>query len=138
MICAVRDDLELMAEQLNVPHIYMAQLTVPSMSYMEALLEANLIVENQCLMAQHPDIPEDKTLIIWQPGYYVHNEDGRIQILDQDGAVVAEVGEKLYMGGGGGPLHNNLKLAAPIPEACRTNNVWYMGEFLPEKYRGSD
>ena len=113
----------------------MAQLALPSMEFLTALLEANLIVENNCLLAQYPDRPEEKMLIIWQPGYFVHDANGRIQILDQNGTVVAEVGQKLYMGGGESPLHGGLALAAPIPVPCRTSNIWVMGEFLPEEYR---
>ena len=118
-----------------VPDIYMAQLATPSMAFMEALLEADLVVDNNCLLAQDPERPNDKLLIIWQPGYFVHDENGRIQILDQDGVVVAEVGQKLYMGGGESSRHNGLNLTIPIPEPCRTDNVWLMGEFLPEEYR---
>ncbi|MCB8946272.1 MAG: hypothetical protein H6658_21205 [Ardenticatenaceae bacterium] len=117
------------------PDIYMAQLALPSMAFMEALLEANLIVDNNCLLAQYPEMPDEKWLIIWQPGYYVHEADGIVQILDQEGKVVATVGEKLYMGGGEGSLPAENKLTAPIPEACHADHVWYMGEFLPEEYR---
>ena len=117
------------------PNIYMAQNALPSLAFMEVLLEANLIIENNCLVAQYPHAPEETLLIIWQPGYFVHDGDGRIEILDQSGTVVAAEGEKLYMGGGEGALLDDQSLMAPVPETCRTNNVWYMGEFLPEEYR---
>lgn len=42
----------------------------------------------------------DDHIIIWLPGYFVHNNDGTIEVWDREGNVVSRVGEDIYMGGG--------------------------------------
>lgn len=122
--------------QLNpVPDVFMAQKKLPSIGFMEALLTANLIVENGCLFAQSPEPGDEKVLIIWEPGYFLHDDEGILKILDQNGDVVATEGELMYMGGGFGGDPQPDQLMAPIPDDCSGADYWYMGEFLPEEYR---
>lgn len=118
-----------------VPDVYMPQQKLPSLAFMEALLVANLVVQDNCLMAQDPESSEELTLIIWEPGYFLHDNDGTLQVLDENGDVVAQEGELMYMGGGSGGAPNEAALVAPIPDRCSIDNIWYMGQFLPEEYR---
>lgn len=121
------------AKRTPVPDIFMAQKRFPSLVSMEALLSENLLVEDGCLFAE---MANGRLLIIWEPGYFAHlGENGRLQILNEAGDVVAEEGLPLYMGGGEGQPPDANILVAPIPEACRSSHVWYMGEFLPAEYR---
>lgn len=116
-----------------VPDLYMAQRTLPSMAFEEALLMDMLLIENNCVFAESES--GERTLIIWQPGFFVHDSGDGVQILDEVGKIAAKEGEPLFMGGGGGTFRDSLELVAPIPERCQTENVWYMGEFLPEALR---
>jgi hypothetical protein len=112
--------------------ITIAQRIMPSMINMEALTMGNLLIEDGCLFTAESG---QRQLIIWQPGYFVHNNGQSIQILDQEGDVVAEEGQPLFMGGGEGSLNDTVLLMEPIPESCMTSKVWYMGSFLPEEFR---
>ena len=76
---------------------------------MEALKVGELTLEDGYLRV-------NGTLIIWQPDYFVHNNEGIIEILDRDGAVVGRVGEEIVMGGGGIPFeYVNELLKEPLP-----------------------
>jgi hypothetical protein len=57
------------------------------------------------------------TIIIWQTDYFVHDNDGIIEIWDRDGNVVGRVGEEIMMGGGSaGTLEwINPMLKEPVP-----------------------
>ena len=74
---------------------------------MTALMVGELVLEDGYLRV-------GGTLIIWQPDYFVHNDDGTIEIWDRDGEVVGRVGEGIYMGGGEYRPDNSL-LTEPIP-----------------------
>lgn len=117
------------------PSIFMPQLQVRSAMFMQALLIGELVVQEGCLRVQSG---EDPVLVIWQADYFLNNHDGTIEILDESGKVVAQVGETVYMGGGEVPFTAELEssLREPIPEGCaKSHYVWLMGEFLPEEYR---
>ncbi len=75
------------------PSVRFPQLKTRSGSFMEALLVGELKLVDGYLKV-------GEELIIWQPDYFVHNNDGTIEIWDRDGVVVGRVGEEIYMGGG--------------------------------------
>lgn len=116
----------------RIPGLYMAQRGLPSIAFEEALNMDTLLIEDDCVFGTNGT---ERTLIVWQPGYFLHDNDGMVQILNEAGEVVAEEGQPLFMGGGGGAYRNDVSLIAPVPNRCQTDNVWYMGEFLPEEYR---
>ena len=66
--------------------IYFPQLKARSTSFMEALLIGRLTVENGCLLAYQGD-SEQPITIVWQTDYFLHNNDGSIEMLDRDGNV---------------------------------------------------
>jgi hypothetical protein len=124
-----------------VPDVHMVQLQTRSAEFMTALLIGELVVEAGCLQVRTRVDTETESfledyLIIWQADYFLTENNGRLQILDETGTVVAEVGQTIYLGGGGGNALSvdESYLREPIPPAC-TGPYWYMGQFLPEEYR---
>ena len=113
--------------------IYFPQLKSRSTSFMEALLIGRLVVENGCLQAFQEESNQSYT-IVWQTDYFLHNNDGSIEMLDRDGKVVAWVGEMIYLGGGHVGSIKSDQLQAPIPERCSGLPLWLMGEFVPDEY----
>ena len=113
--------------------IYFPQLKTRSTSFMEALLIGRLEVENGCLLAFQEGSDQPIT-IVWQTDYFLHNNEGSIEMLDREGKVVARVGETIYLGGGEVGGIEDDQLQAPMPEHCSSSPLWLMGEFLPEEY----
>ena len=113
--------------------IYFPQLKTRSTSFMEALLIGRLEVENGCLLAFQEGSDQPIT-IVWQADYFLHNNEGSIEMLDREGKVVARVGETIYLGGGEVGGIEDDQLRAPMPEHCSSSPLWLMGEFLPEEY----
>jgi len=75
------------------PSVHFPQLKTRSGSFMLALMVGELKLVDGYLRV-------GEELIIWQPDYFVHNNNGIIEIWDRDGVVVGRVGEEIYMGGG--------------------------------------
>ena len=76
------------------PSVHFPQLIVRPTAYMNAQLFGKLELVDGYLKV-------DGYTIIWLPGYFVHNNDGTIEVWDSEGNVVGRVGEDIYMGGGG-------------------------------------
>ncbi|MBE9524594.1 MAG: hypothetical protein IMY76_05810 [Chloroflexi bacterium] len=114
-----------------VPNVFMPQLKQRDAIFLEALLSGELVVEDGCLRIRNNDTDESR-LIIWQADYFLTDNEGTLEILNETGAVVAQVGEMVYMGGGEVPIDASV-LREPIPEQCR-GPYWLMGEFLPDEY----
>jgi len=91
------------------------------------------IVEvNNCLRINSAD--EDTSyLIIWPPHYTTIVENGSIQILDHTGQIIALVGEKVHLGGGGTATLEHLsvpeQLLQEIPPEC-TGPYWVSGGII--------
>jgi hypothetical protein len=113
-----------------VPDLFMPQLKVRDFGFMEALISGELVVQDGCLRVQAGD---ESTLVIWQADYFLTDNDGILEILDETGAVVAQIGEMVYIGGGEQPSVNDSELRQPIPAQCG-GPYWRMGQFLPEEY----
>jgi len=91
------------------PSVHFPQLKTRSGSFMEVRKVGALALEDGYLRV-------GGSLIIWQPDYFVHNNNGTIEVLDRDGVVVGRVGEEIVMGGGGIPFeHVNKLLKEPLP-----------------------
>lgn len=104
------------------------QLRARSSTFMTALLEGKLIAREGCLRVSADDA-ELGVLIIWQPDYFLNDDNGSVEVLDRDGRVVARVGQKVSMGGGEVPLTAELErqLREPITSRCE-GPYWLMGE----------
>ncbi|MDD5703420.1 MAG: hypothetical protein PHU23_15405 [Dehalococcoidales bacterium] len=104
------------------PSVHFPQLKTASGSYMTALMVGELTLENGYLRV-------NGTLIIWQPDYFVHNNNGTIEILDRDGKVVGRVGEEIVMGGGSAGIIENVNqlLKEPLP-AGTEGPFWLQAE----------
>ncbi|MBA7558701.1 hypothetical protein ES708_00308 [subsurface metagenome] len=107
------------------PSVCFPQLKMRSGEFMESLMTGELILEDCYLHV-------DQELIIWQPDYFVNNNDGVIEILDRNGEAVARVGERVSMGGGEiEPIdYINKLLKEPLP-ADSKGPYWLMGEIVP-------
>lgn len=88
---------------------------------MTADIRGRLIVVDRCLRITRED-SSDGRLVIWPPHYNARVNDGEIQILDNTGQVLAVVGERVHMGGGGGSHLTYFtvpsELAQEIPAEC--------------------
>jgi len=113
-----------------VPDVFMPQLKMRDVGFMDALISGELVVQDGCLRVKAGD---GSTLVIWQADYFLTDNDGILEILDETGAVVARVGEMVYMGGGEQPSVDDTELRQPIPDQCG-GPYWRMGDFLPEEY----
>lgn len=110
-----------------VPDVFMPQLRVASSSYMEALLPGTLVVDAGCLRVQTEN--GDSYLVIWQPDYFLNDNDGQVEVLDRDGEVVATVGEPIQMGGGEASQFDETQLNEPVPDGC-SGPYWFMGQLV--------
>ena len=113
-----------------VPDVFMPQLKQRDAVFMDALLIGELVVEDSCLRVRSEGA---NYLVIWQADYFLTDNDGVWEILDETGAVAARVGETVYMGGGETSWVDEPYLRDPIPASCG-GPYWRMGSFLPEEY----
>ena len=93
------------------PSVHFPQVKTQSEMFMTVLMVGELTLKDGYLRV-------GDSLIIWQPGYFMSNNNGTIEILDRDGKVVGRVGEEIVMGGGNiGPVNNvdNSQLTEPLP-----------------------
>ena len=67
----------------------------PNRSYMEALGEDVLTLQDACLR-----LGEDGPVILWPPGFTPRADGVAIEVLDAGGRVVARTGTLLVIGGG--------------------------------------
>jgi hypothetical protein len=98
----------------------------PSNSYMTALLEGTLILdENGCLSVK--DQTGDAHLILWRSDFELQVGSEGIEVLNDEGQVAARVGEEVRAGGGEGS-------ASAIPgmplDAC-PGPYWSLGDIDP-------
>jgi asparagine N-glycosylation enzyme membrane subunit Stt3 len=56
-------------------------------------------------------------LIIWQPDYFLNNNQGTVEVLDREGKVVARVGEPISLTAAG-VTDWERQLREPLPEQC--------------------
>jgi hypothetical protein len=95
------------------PSVYFPQLRMRSGSFMAALAVGELTLKDGYLCI-------GESLIIWQPDYFLNDNNGTIEVLDRNGKVVARVGEEVVMGGGGIPREEvNRMIKEPLPEDCQ-------------------
>lgn len=114
------------------PEVFMPQLKQRDAAFMTALLIGDLVVEEGCLRIRDIYTGESR-LVIWQADYFLTDNDGVLTIRDETGAVMAQVGERVFLGGGEQSTVNEAELRQPLPASC-AGPYWRMGNFLPEEY----
>lgn len=96
--------------------------------------------EEGCLRRKHRS-DERGDLLIWPHGYSLRTEGGEIQILDGKGQVLAQVGDRIEVGGGYVPRSlEGLKsvserLQRKLPERC-PGPYWLVSEMVRVDRRG--
>jgi len=83
---------------------------------MTALLIGTLRLEEGCLYVQ-PLGGGGNLVPIWQPGYTLRIAGDQVLVINESGEVAAQVGEEVYMGGGGGSIDTWVQ--QQIPSACQ-------------------
>lgn len=97
-------------------------LTNPPNDVMNALLIGKLIVRDDCLRV----INEGgiSYLVIWPSDATLQITNDVIEILDQNGQPIAQVGGRVELGGGESSI---FQLREPIPESC-SGPYWVVGK----------
>lgn len=109
-----------------VPEVAFPQLRAHStLHYDMPPLRGELVIENGCLRVKQDD--GSSRLIIWQPGYWLHNNQGRIEVVDGEGQVVCRVGERIALGLAAADLEQQLR--EPLPTLC-PEPFWVMDEII--------
>jgi len=105
-----------------VTGVYFPQLKMHSWIVMNALGYGKLVLKNGYLYI-------GDVIIIWQPDYFLNNNNGTIEVLNRDGKVVARVGANISMGGGGFSVSLediNRMIKQPLPLDC-PGPFWQQG-----------
>ena len=94
---------------------------------MEALTRGTLVLENNCIRLGRGQSLANY-MLVWPPDYKMSNENGTIQIENEDGNVVASIGDRVEMSGG--EIHSISMLdeyiQEQVPPQC-TGPYWIMG-----------
>ena len=103
----------------------------PSFIYPTALLVGNLVVEDNCLRIKAFLLWDD--IAVWRYGYSLRTVDKKIQVLDNNGVVVAIVGDRIKVGGGEVPLEIIEKYTGgKLPEGCK-GPYWLVSNVITDK-----
>jgi hypothetical protein len=95
---------------------------------MEALISGTLVLADNCIRVDPVD-SDDSYLLIWPPDFDVSLENGKIAILNGDGEILAHIGDKVYIGGGGIPSPSvyDQVIQEQVPPQC-TKPYWIIGD----------
>lgn len=100
----------------------------PSYIYPTALLEGKLVLDNSNLRLKpfwgKGDLP------IWPYGYSLRITDKQIEVIDNDGQLVARVGDKIKVGGGEVPAEIVEEyIGRQLPDDCE-GPYWLVSEVM--------
>ena len=84
-------------------------------AYPAAELSGQLVERSGCLVA-----PGGKgSVLLWPDGYTARTaQDGRTQVLDENGTIIGTVGEEVTLGGGQVAGNFDARVFQQTPEAC--------------------
>ena len=103
---------------------------------MAALATGKVVVDDVGCIRLESGRSYDGDLIVWPPGYSMRVEDGRIQIVREDGQTVARVGDRMEMGGGqitsSTGSRGMYEKFLDVPKKC-TGPLWIVGEVVSTK-----
>ena len=93
-------------------------------------LPGQLVVEGGCLRIV-PSGEEAGYLVIWQPDYFLNDNQGALEVWDRDGTVVARVGQEITLGLAGLPGDSQVEtfLHEPLPPHC-SGPYWLMSRIV--------
>lgn len=102
-------------------------LREPQKESMQALLVGELSLEGKCLKV-------GENLIVWPYGFSVDAQGDKIKVLDEEGKLVAEVGDSVKLGGGQVEVGDttSAKLSDFVSDDC-DGPLWITGQVLPSK-----
>lgn len=109
----------------SLPDTFFPQQRDTPNVYMEALLVGELTLVDGCLRLNDSD--GNSFLLIWPPGFSLRNEKDIVQVVDDTGQFVAQVGDNLEVGGGEMPGgYISQYLTQPLPSGC-SGPYWIVG-----------
>jgi len=107
------------------PALFFPQQKEAKPDFMTALLVGELTLADGCLRLN--DIDGNSFLLIWPQGFSLRNEKNIIQVVDDTGQFVAQVGDNLEVGGGEMPgEYISEYLSQPLPSGC-SGPYWIVG-----------
>lgn len=102
-------------------------------AYPDALTQGKLTFDGKYLLLRRHFLIFIRTdiLLIWPYGYSLDVKDGKIQVLDEGGRVVARVGDSIKVGGGETTkevVEENF-IGKPLPDDCE-GPYWLVSELI--------
>ena len=94
---------------------------------MDGETTGRLVLVDRCIRLERDD--SDSSLqLIWPPEFSLSNKNDAIRILSGDGNVVANIGDRVHLDGGGIPLRSMLdeSIQEQVEDQC-PGPYWVMG-----------
>ncbi len=111
--------------------IYFPTLEEPANAYMDALARGKLILDGEYILLKSSSLFfSEEMLLIWPYGYSVEVEKGNIHILDDNGDIVANVGDHVKMGGGETPVSHLENLVGKSLPDDWDGTCWLVSEIV--------
>ena len=87
-----------------------------------------LVLVDNCIRVDSDD-SDNSYLLIWPPDFNISIENGTIKILNGDGEIVAHIGDKVHISGGGIPSPSvfDKPIQEQVPPQC-TKPYWIIGD----------
>ena len=101
-----------------VPGVFLPQLTVaPAMIYADLEI-VRLFLQGECLRAGEPG--DESSVLIFPPGYYLNDNQGTLEVLNNRGEPVVRAGEISCLSHAAGDADEAVGqfLNQPLPESC--------------------
>jgi hypothetical protein len=94
---------------------------------MDGETTGRLVITDSCIRLER-DNSGGSLLIIWPPEFRLSNENGTIRILNGDGEIVAHIGDRVHVDGGGIPLLSMMdkSIQQQAPLQC-SGPYWIIG-----------
>jgi len=93
---------------------------------MEARTGGILVLENNCIRVDRKTSTNASYLLIWPPDFNFSVENDAVRILNEDGKIVASIGDKVIISGGEVPvLYEPVK--EQVPSQCN-GPYWIIGD----------
>jgi hypothetical protein len=92
-------------------------------AYPSGLGKGQLVVRDGCV-GMRPKAGGSVVFILWAPGFGIRRRDGRNEVVDPEGNLVAAIGDPITLGGGLIGLDTADQLVnGSIPTPCRDHGV---------------